>query len=341
MSCSDAPEVASPWDGGATLFGTARDALRGLLADGLTRRGWRRLWIPSYFCQEVVASLQSTGIEMEAYADAPEVPALEIEDNPFRSGDALLVVNLFGLRSMPSFDRVHRDSVAIIEDHTHDPWSAWARTSKADWCVASLRKVLPVPDGGVLWSPAGHPLPSEPALTVDRRHASLEKLAAMTLKALYLEGLFGDKELFRCLATSGEGRIASGEVSGMTEWTRALLRTFPVRPWREQRRENQRVLSSALSGSSWVTVLQPQDAVDGCPFSGILLFDSVERRDHVRERLTASRVYPAILWPLESLVLPGIPPENVDFSRRMLSIHCDMRYSGEDMLRVAEMIRLI
>ena len=124
----------------------------------------------------------------------------------------------------------------------------------------------------------------------------------------------------------------------MTAWTRALLGAFPVGTWRAQRRENHRVLSSALGGISWVTVLQPQDAVDGCPFSGILLFDTGERQDYVRERLTASRVYPAILWPLESPVLPGIPPENVDFSRRMLSIHCDMRYDREDMLRVAELI---
>ncbi|UCG42174.1 MAG: hypothetical protein JSU73_09880 [candidate division WOR-3 bacterium] len=322
------------------LFGTARDALRGLLADGSTRRCWRRLWIPSYFCQDVVASLRSTGIVLVTYTDDPENP-LTVGNARFLPGDALLVVNYFGLRGMPSYDRLLPDTVAIIEDHTHDPWSVWAINSEADWCVASLRKTLPVPDGAVLWSPVGHPLFSEPALTVDRRAASLEKLAAMALKALYLEGLLGDKEFFRRLAISGEGRIASGDVSGITEWTRALLRTFPTGTWRERRRENHRVLLSAIGGIPWATVLRPQDAVDVCPFSGIVLFDSAERRDHVRECLMASRVYPTILWPLESLALPGIPPENVDFSRRMLSIHCDMRYSRADMLRVAEMIRLI
>jgi hypothetical protein len=330
-----------PWGETVACFGTGRDALRGLIADSQSKRGWRRLWVPSYFCQEVVASLQTTGIDLAVYPDGPECSTPDFRYATFGRGDALFVVNFFGLRDEPTYDRVPRDAVAIIEDHAHDPWSVWARNSKADWCVASLRKTLPMPDGGVLWSPVDHPLPSEPASTDERQRASLEKLAAMTLKSLYLEGAFDGKELFRRLATSGESRIASGEVSGMTDWSRALLRAFPTGTWREQRRINQRVLSSALSGIPSVTVLQPQDAVDGCPFSGILLFDAAQRRDHVRERLMALRVYPVILWPLESPVVPGIPPENVDFSRRMLSIHCDMRYGREDMLRVAEMIRLI
>ncbi len=330
-----------PWSETVACFGTGRDALRGLIADSQSRRGWRRLWIPSYFCQEVVASLQSTGIGLVLYPDGPERSAPDLDCAAFRRGDALLVTNFFGLRAALSYDRVPRHIVAIIENHTHDLWSAWAMTSKADWCVASLRKTLPVPDGGVLWSPAGNPLPAEPVLTDERRRASTEKLAAMTLKSLYLDGAFDGKELFRRLAISGEDRIASGDVSGMTDWTRALLPVFPTETWRERRRENQRVLSSALSGIPGMTVLQSRDAVDGCPYSGIILFDSVQRRDHVRECLMAARVYPTILWPLESPVLPGIPPQNVDFSRRMLSIHCDMRYGREDMQRVAEMIKLI
>jgi len=286
-----------------------------------------------------VASLQSTGIGLALYPDGPERSAPDIDCAAFRCGDAILVTNFFGLRAPLSYDRVPRHVVAIVENHTHDPWSAWAMTSKADWCVASLRKTLPVPDGGVLWSPAGNPLPAEPVLTDDRRRASIEKLAAMTLKSLYLEGAFDGKEIFRLLAVSGESRIASGDVSGMTDWTRALLGALPTGTWRERRRENQRVLSTALSGIPGVTVLQPRDTVDGCPLSGILLFDSVQRRDHLRKRLMAWRVYPAILWQLESPVLPGIPPEDVDFSRRMLSVHCDMRYGRDDMLTVAEIIR--
>ncbi|MFO7676544.1 MAG: hypothetical protein R6X12_09545 [bacterium] len=328
----------SPWDGRGVFYATGRDALRGLLAEGRARYGWRRLWLPGYFCQEVVAALGRTGIGLVVYPDGPASPAPGFERIPFERGDALLVVNYFGLRAAPAGDALPRAAVTVIEDHSHDPWSAWARSSNADWCIASLRKTLPAPDGGVLWSPAGHPAPPEPAVTDCHRQAALEKLAAMTLKALYLEGRFDDKELFRRLATAAEGRMGSAEVSGMTGWTRALLPTLPVTSWRERRRRNHRALATALDGISWVEVLPSRDADGGCPFSGILLFDSPGRRERVRERLLAARVYPAILWPLESPALPGIPSEAVALSRRMLSIHCDMRYAEEDMLRVAGLV---
>jgi hypothetical protein len=44
-----------PWSRGLLLF-SGRDALRLVLRTGATRRGWRRLWVPDYFCQHVVAA---------------------------------------------------------------------------------------------------------------------------------------------------------------------------------------------------------------------------------------------------------------------------------------------
>lgn len=106
---------------------------------------------------------------------------------------------------------------------------------------------------------------------------------------------------------------------------------------------NHLTLSEALSSISWLRVLQSQSesVADACPFSGILLFDSHERREQVRERLIAARVYPSVLWPLDRPCLSGIPDEALNFSRRMLSIHSDMRYMGNDMRHIANLIKSI
>ena len=80
----------------------------------------------------------------------------------------------------------------------------------------------------------------------------------------------------------------------MTEWTASLVRTLPLEAWRERRRANHQVLSHALTGLPWVKVLQPDEPPTTCPFSGILVFDSSYRRDYIRQRLIAERVYPAI-----------------------------------------------
>ena len=69
------------------------------------------------------------------------------------------------------------------------------------------------------------------------------------------------------------------------------------------------------------------------PFSLVLVFDSRNRRDRVRKALIDSNVYPAILWYIPS------PAEGdvLMMSNNMLSIHCDGRYSEEDI----EQLKLI
>lgn len=320
-------------------FGSGRDALQAIFEYGRTSRGWKRLWIPSYFCQEVVASLLSMRIDVAVYKDGPTEPTPVLEHLKATQGDVLLVVNYFGLRDLSQHDVYENVGMEVIEDHTHDPWSQAGQTSYADWCVASLRKVLPVPDGGLIWSPAGHDLPPESPLAIVHKQASLEKLAAMTLKSLYLEGHPVEKKAFRSLAASGESQIAAGENSGISEWTRHLLPTFPVDEWRKSRWHNFLTFSEALEGVQWLNVLLPSNGPRSCPFSGILVFDSCDRRAYVNEKLIASNVYPAILWPLEKPIVEGIPEEQINFSRRMLSIHCDARYTTDDMKLVAALIR--
>jgi hypothetical protein len=52
-------------------------------------------------------------------------------------------------------------------------------------------------------------------------------------------------------------------------------------------------------------------------------------------------VYPAVLWPLEELVLKGIPDADRELSRRLLSIHCDFRYTSSDTDTVAQIVEEI
>ena len=330
--------AADRWPKVSTFWGSGRDALRALLLHGKQTRGWRRLWIPAYFCQEVVEALQSTSILLTVYSDGPQCAEPSTAALEFQPGDTILRVNFFGLRNLPSAAALRAQRVEVIDDHTHDPWSISSSESDADWCLASLRKTLPIPDGGVLWSPVGHRLPSLAPVTPERRLASLEKLAAMLLKELYLNGQLAAKQAFRQLALSGEAHIASGDVSAMPGWTRDLLSIFPVEEWRNMRHHNFMVLLDALAALPWLEVLKPFQA-QACPFSAVLLFDSSERRSFVRRKLIEARAYPTVLWPLDAPVVAGIGEEFRDFSTRMLSIHCDMRYDEADLLHVAELIK--
>ena len=327
-----------PWGDDCAYFGCGRDALRSLLYEGQARRGWRRLWVPTFFCQDVVQSFIDTGIEVRAYPYCAEDEYPGFDKIDFRPGDVLLRMNFFGLRSSLPLDGVDRSVVEIVDDHTHDPWSDMAWQSDADYCMTSLRKVLPIPDGGVLWSPRGHELPTEPEVTNTRRLASLERLASMVLKTVYLDGHQFDRDIYRRLAESSESHIGGDDISGMPEWTRALIGCLPVDEWRDRRRSNHKVLSAALDGIPWLKVLQPDDD-RACPFAGILVFDCPGRRNHVQQSLIERRVFLSIMWPLDSPAVEGIPEEHADFSRRILCAPCDVRYGAEELLKVAGLIR--
>jgi hypothetical protein len=278
-------------------------------------------------------------MRMVAYPTGP------LDDRPgdelaaLQPGDALLVVNYFGLAACQPVSAWQERGAEVIEDHTHDPWSPWATTSQADWCVASLRKTLPLPDGGVLWSPSHHPLPPETALTETHYRLSLEKYAAMALKAFYLGGGAIGKDVFRGLMTSTEQRLGTGEPSGISPISAALLGTFPIGAWRARRRANYDAFCRALGDQpDWVTVMTPVGE-GACPFAVVLLVDSSARQEHLRRRLIENRVYPAVLWPLSDPVVTPIPDAHVRLSRQLLVVHCDMRYDETDMAEAARLVR--
>jgi hypothetical protein len=316
------------------LLGSGRDAFRLLLEHGRRERGWRRLRIPSYFCQEVAAALLECGLPIDVYEDRPTAPGDPLSDS--RDGDAVLIVNTFALRPRPPAYR-RPPGVAIIEDHTHDPSSSWAISSGADWCVASLRKVLPVPDGGALWSPRGHTLPPPPDLLPEHEAAALRKVAAMTLKATYLDGADVPKDEYRALAITGEAAVAGHSVSTMPSWSAALLDVFPSEGWRRRKGENFFVFCEAAAEVPDLRVFQPDS--DAVPFSAVVLFASREIRDRVRAGLIAERIYPAVLWQMDSPAVEGISDACCTLAATHLSVHCDFRYSPEDMVRVAATLK--
>jgi hypothetical protein len=322
---------------GAVLFATGRDALSALIEMGIRRRGWRRWFLPSYLCQEVTRAIAATAIELIFYDDSP-LQSSPVALPPTKPGDVVFVVNYFGLRGAEAVRALAGGPAEIVEDHTHDPWSPWASTSGADYCLASLRKTLPVPDGTPLWSPQGYPLPQCPHLTQQRQSAALTKLAGMFLKRLYLDGEEVAKPMFRQFQVAGEQRIAAGPVSAPSSAAQWLLRSLPWDRWRQIRRSNHSLLTGALAGVPGIQVLQGH-STDSCPFSVILQCQTPEQRQRLRTTLIARDIYPAVLWSIEDQRRSTFA-EAAALSRRLLSLPCDFRYGINDLDRVAEAVRL-
>ena len=306
---------------------------RQALIDLYRSQGWQRLWVPEYFCYDVIASLKEAGLELRFYAD---YPGCNDNDNlnanvDFNPGDALLRVNYFGMRGYRCSDKL---MVPVVEDHTHDLIGGWALNSHADWCIASLRKTLPVPEGGMLWSPMELPLPKAPTVSDENEKIAAIRWEAMRLKACYLNGENVEKAAFRSGFVDTEAYFDRAEVCALDAECQKFLQLFDIRDWYKRKWENWELLRDIKKDG--VRVLRPENR--GCyPFSLILVFTTGEERDRVRKALIEKQIYPAILWNVPE-VTEG---EVLRMSNGMLSIHCDARYTKEDILQLKSIIESI
>lgn len=300
-------------------------------------QGWQRLWMPEYFCYDVVASLKEAGLNLIFYQDYPtnqnDSETLEgiQRHGCFKQGDAVLRVNYFGMRPYRSSEKL---TVPVVEDHTHDLIGGWATHSTADWCIASLRKTLPVPEGGMLWSPIGHQSPVEPLPTEENERIASIRWNAMRLKSRYLVGDGVEKAAFRKGYVNTEEYFDHAPVCALDEVSKKYLGTFDIRGWYNQKRDNWELLKDI--GKEGVRVVG-FDGMDCYPFSLVLLFDEPEERDRVRKALIEHQVYPAVLWNVPE----GVHDDVRRFSRRMLSVHCDGRYNADDIRQMKDIIETI
>lgn len=318
----------------ANLYADGRQALIHVYHS----QDWQRLWVPEYFCYEVVESLKQAGLNLIFYTDYPgnrdDAQTLEAiqQKGLFRPTDAVLRVNYFGTRSFRTAERL--SVAAVVEDHTHDLIGGWPMHSTADWCVASLRKSFPIPEGGILWSPMGLRLPEAPAPSEDNELIASTRWEAMRLKAGYLAGGPIEKATFRAGYVDTEEYFDTAPVCALDRASHEYLTTFDIREWYNRKRENWELLKAIRKEGG--QVILPESM--GCyPFSLILQFDNPDERDRVRKELIAHQIYPAILWNIPA----PASGEVFSFSHCMLSIHCDARYTVDDIRQMKSIIESI
>lgn len=301
-------------------------------------QGWQRLWVPEYFCYEVIESLKEAGLNLMFYTDWPtchdDSETLEAiqRKGRFLPTDAILRVNYFGTRLNRTSE--HLPVAAVVEDHTHDLIGDWPIHSTTDWCIASLRKSLPISEGGILWSPKGLQLPEQPIASEENERIAAIRWEAMRSKARYLAGEPIEKATFRAGYVDTEEYFDTAPVCALDKASQEYLKTFDIKAWYNKKRENWDLLSNIRKDG--VQVVRPE-GLGGYPFSLVLQFDNPDERDHVRKELITHQIYPAILWNIPTSVSGDV----FSFSRCMLSIHCDARYTREEILEMKSIIESI
>ena len=333
----DSPEHLLP--GAYELFSTGTAALLSINKLSPPAPGKRRrLHMPSFYCMKIAARMQ-TVYEVCWYRDLPGESSPDFATLQAAPGDLVLAANIFGLRPgepWRDWSESHPDAV-LIEDHTHDPFSPWALHSSAHYGMASLRKTLPIPDGGMSWSPRGLALPSAAA---PASPAASKLLTSMLLKRAYLNGAPVGKDTYRQLALESQEELFYENDSGVSAFTASVLPCLNVPEFRRQREANVRhfiQLSLADPHPAWTPLFTswPEGAV---PYNSVIVCQTGAVRDALQRHLVQNNIFPPIHWPQPKMDVSSGDARSLELAGRILTIPTDQRYSLEDVERVAGII---
>lgn len=319
---------------GGALFASARMAIEALAQS----QDWcgRTLHVPSYFCPEVIESLANT-FKIARYRDYPTHGAPDFSSIRAVHGDIVLAMNYFGTRPEHCWAEWISENPynAVLEDYSHDPNAMRMLVSPAQYVIVSLRKTMPIPDGGLVMSPKGLPLPTAPMPL-----AGTPKLEAMLLKSFYLRGLPVGKCAFRQLQIDGENALCTAGRTAPSMFTSLVLNFLDLESQRARRRANvKQVIESDVLASKkeYFRPLFSEWPDSATPYNVIFQCESSEIRDGLRGHLIKHQIYPAVHWAQEGQFATQDRLSRV-LSERLLTIPCDFRYDAEDIIRLLEVL---
>ena len=316
------------------LFSSGRDALFRILkienfSDSQT------LWIPEYFCPSVVRTLKKF-INIKFYLDYPSEKEPRFQSLTPNENDAILIVNFFGLRRAETWQgwvSSQNKKLVIIEDHSHAPFSQWALNSQADYVFASLRKSLPLVDGGYLRTKNLSPK------KIFQSGGDTADFAIDMLSASVLQRTTDYDEVVNKLYYSGENKLdGKHTISRISKYSFEILRQLDLVKIAKKTSDNLKIFCENFADSNACIELNRKFLKTDDPtsaFNPILKFSSMQLRDKCHNALFEIGAMPSIYWG-------GLGNEVSEQAHKecdtLLAIPLDFRHSTDDAKRIAQFI---
>jgi len=301
---------------GVWLLHNARSALNALLAS--TRPG--RIWLPAYVCCEVANCIPAGMPILYFPLDERLDPRVDYLASHIKDGDYVLAVDYFGRPAKADFVELvcARPMVGWIQDCAHAldvGVAAWG-----DWLLYSPRKLVGVPDGGILVS----------------RHKPMSVLTTRPLKDLsfMLPSLerfedpdeLNNRQWYAAYVEQEAAMCVGADV--MSRLSIEVLKACDAKADGDTRRTNYAVLHKRLQ--EWAFL--PDAAGSFVPMGFPIRVRSAER---VVARLAESRIFAARHWR-DLPVQPNEFPIEHAIAQELVTLPCDYRYGEQDMHRVAD-----
>jgi hypothetical protein len=317
-----------------------------LVLQELWAKGVRHVHLPAYLCESVLLPVRALGFKFSFY---PVDLSLNAQPDP-PAGSTVLVIHYFGWLN-PIVNSLRAQASAkfyLIEDAAQALLSDWsAPQNDFRYVILSPRKLGPAILGG--WCNARSEQhdgtqheekksevgPNETRGEVGpiiwrslaarlARGAYMREADASVdpqVEEFYMDGL-GAVEAFldRHPTCTDLPRVALDQLAGL-DW----------RGMASRRRANWLQLQEMLTGR--VEVLMHDLPLEVVPLGFVVCLG---KRDEVRARLAAQRIFCPVHWPLPALVERARFPAAAALSDTCLTLPIDQRYSETDISRMAE-----
>ncbi len=323
MIAHDLPPVPD----GALLVANGKQALS-LVAQELRDHGVHTLLAPDFHCLTMIQPFQLEGIGVRHIAtDARALmePHLLGDELARGSHQAVLHCEVYGARAGAPLRGVLESArargVPVVVDATHSVLAP--SHDPGDYLVASLRKLLPVPDGAFVTGTAR--LPSFPRRPSDDEAARLADLALRCHRD-FLAGRASRQRYMDAVDAAEDAMLEARQPSDMSRTSLQIMEEIDVAGLRAARRANAAVLLGRFTG--WgLEVLNP-----GSPECGLVV--RVEDAEAAERDLLEAGIICPVSWPRP----PGLARQ-VAWRTGWIAVPVDPGMDRERLERAADIVR--
>lgn len=304
--------------------------LRAALSAYLWGSAVKSIWIPSFLPPVLNALFLDTQIIRRIYHMREDLSCSTDFLRLAAPGDAVLTICYFGRPTQNNLARAlnRRPDLLWIEDRAQ---ALWPGKPKAHATLYSPRKVLGVPDGGILvgqgvsgYAPAAGP-------------DSAERIreATMTIMDRFERGgIAGSERLPHAVRMNYTHTLPSG---GPSRLTLSMLRRIPMKPVMAARKKNWKTLYGLLAKYALWAVPEPSFAPNGFPL--VMPSSTLAMMAHT---LLAAKGYACCRDWTETPVSARGAIGAQTLASKILVIPCDHRYGENEMRAMAvELLNII
>lgn len=315
-------------------FNTGRAAIEALL-NYLKKEGNKKLWLPSYDCSSVYDVAKRAGVEIALY---PVDKDLLIDNGVFDSlqrNDILYLVNFFGRgeteNTYMAIRKAKDNGVVVIEDLSLSLLSAGENIGFGDYVIGSVRKWLPIPDGGFIASRQSLPQFTKADAANDY---TLYYFAAQVMKNQYLQDPSLDKQVFLNLSNKGmEALFSDYTIREISEVSKRVINSTNLKKVASRRIQNYYYLYECLHDIKEIKLMVEPSMEDVA--LGMVI--CVEERDALFCHLINNGVYCNIHWRENGSTVQF--EDSRYLSQHCLTLPCDQRYGREQMTHIYKTIK--